>query len=355
MFIVDAHLDLAYNALRYGRNQTQPLAKLRAREPQPGPRGLPTVSLPALQEGGVGLVFGTLFVMPAAYKVADLEAEVVYRTPAEAHQQAMVQLDYYHRLADELETVRLVTDLASLDEVLASHGNGERPLLGIVPLMEGADPISEPEEAEMWYGRDLRLIGLAWDDTRYAAGAWRGGGGLTKEGYRLLEVMAEFGFIADLTHMSERASLETMEHYAGPVAFTHSNVRAIVPGERQLSERQIAMLGERDGVIGVVLFNKFLQSGWDKSRPKEQVTLDDVVAHVDAICQLLGNADHVGIGSDLDGGFGAAHIPAELDSVVDLGLIGAKLREKGYEESHVANIMGDNWVRLLRRAWGGDQ
>lgn len=351
--IVDAHLDLAYNALEYGRNLTQPLANLRAREARPGPRGLPTVSLPELQEGGVGLVFGTLFVMPAAYRVAGLETGTVYHTPAEAHQQAMAQLDYYHRLADELETVRLVTDTASLDEVLGSDEEGKRPLLGIVPLMEGADPIRQPEEAEMWYARGLRLIGLAWDDTRYAAGAWRGGGGLTKEGHRLLEVMAELGFIADLTHMSEKASLETMERYAGPVAFTHSNVRALVPGERQLGEAQIVMLGERDGVIGVVLFNRFLQANWQKGDPKERVTLDDVVAHVDAICQQLGNADHVGIGSDLDGGFGAAHIPAELDSAADLGRIGAKLREKGYEEAHVANIMGGNWVRLLRRAWGG--
>lgn len=360
MIIVDAHLDLAYNALAYGRDLTQPLAILRAQHPDPGPRGIPTVCLPALQEGGVALVFGAIFAMPATYKATGLETGAVYRTPEEAHRIAMAQLDYYHRLVDENSDVRLVTDLASLQEVLASHQSvnaphsaaPHKPLLGIVPHLEGADPIRVPEEAERWYERGLRAIGLAWDDTRYAAGAWRdGGGGLTKEGRRLLEVMAEFDFIADLTHMSERASLETLEQYAGPVVATHSNVRALAGGERHFSQRQIVALGERGGVMGIVLYNKFLQTGHAQGDPRHLVTLDRVVAHVDAVCQLLGSADHVGIGSDLDGGFGAADIPLEMDSVADLRLIGAKLREKGYEAADVAKIMGGNWVRMLQQAW----
>jgi membrane dipeptidase len=60
-----------------------------------------------------------------------------------------------------------------------------------------------PEELEMWYERGLRVIGPAWDDTRYASGAWRNGRfGLTKAGHHLLEVMGELGFILDLTHMT---------------------------------------------------------------------------------------------------------------------------------------------------------
>ncbi|MCA9934447.1 MAG: membrane dipeptidase [Ardenticatenaceae bacterium] len=352
--IVDAHLDLAYNELVYGRNLRQPLAKLRAQNPKPGPRGIPIVTIPELQKGGVGLVFGTLFVMPAAYKVTGLDGGETYHTAEQAHRQAMAQLDYYHRLADEDDTIRLVTDSASLDTVIASHepGSAEPPLLGIVPLMEGADPIREPEEAELWHARGLRLIGLAWDDTRYAHGAWRSGEGLTGEGHRLLEVMAQFRFIADLTHMSERASLETLERYAGPVVATHSNVRDLVDGRpRHLSNQQISLLGERNGVIGIVLFNKFLKADYQTGNPNNMVTLNDVVAHIDHICQLLGDADHVGIGSDFDGGFGAADIPAEMNSAADLPLIAAKLHEKGYEEAHISKIMGENWVNLLRRAW----
>ncbi len=356
MILVDAHLDLAYNALAYGRDLTLPLSALRAQTTQqPAGRGIPTVCLPALQEAGVALAFATLFVPPLNEKLAQVENSYAYRTPAEAHRLAMAQLDYYHRLADEQPNIRLVTDLPSLQTVLDSHqaGSTTPPLLGLVPLMEGADPIRQPEEVEMWHARGLRLVGLAWDDTRYAAGAWRGGGGLTKAGYRLLDIMAEFGLIADLTHLSERASLEVMAHYPGAIVATHSNARALVPGERQLSDRQIALLAEREGVAGVALYNRFLRAGYAKGDAKALVTLDHVVAHIDHICQLLGSANHVGIGSDLDGGFGAADIPTEMDSVLDLGLIGERLRAKGYTTADIDNIMGGNWLRLLRRAWGG--
>lgn len=352
MFIVDGHLDLAYNALNYGRTLTQPVTVIRAAEGSNPPNGIATVSVPTLQAAGVGLVFSTLFVLPAGNPLRYNAAEQVYRDAEEAHRLAMAQLDYYHRLADAHEKVRLVGDLAALDEVVASFEAENGRLLGLVPLMEGADPVREPAELEMWYERGLRLIGPAWDDTRYASGAWRGSRhGLTKDGYRLLEQMAEFGFILDLTHMSEKAALEALERYEGAVVATHSNARALVPGERHLNDTQIRLLGERDGVIGVVLYNRFLRTGHGKGDPKELVTLDHVVAHVDHICQLLGDARHVAIGSDFDGGFGAADIPAELDSVLDLPLLADKLRERGFAEADVTAVMGQNWLNVLDTAW----
>lgn len=353
MIIVDAHLDLAFNALNNGRDLRLPLAGLRGKEAVPGSKGIATVTYPELRRGSVGLVFGTLFVTPATSPMGAGEGEIVYRNATEAHRHALAQLDYYRRMADEIDEVRLVGDLASLEEVVASHNSdqGER-LLGIVPLMEGADPVRAPEELESWYERGLRLIGPAWDDTRYSAGAWRDGrAGLTREGYRLLEVMADFPFILDLTHMSEKASLEALERYEGPVVATHSNARALVPGERQLSDLQIRSLGERGGVIGVVLYNAFLRANQRMGDPRQKVTLDHVIAHVDYICQLLGNADHVGIGSDFDGGFGADDIPLEMDSVADFPMIAAKLLERGFAAEDVAKIMGGNWINVLRRTF----
>jgi membrane dipeptidase len=353
MFIVDAHLDLAYSAVNFNRDLRQPLAVVRRQELDPGPRGITTVTFPELQRGGVGLIFGTLFVLPAESAVTGLGDVVTYATPDEAHQQAMTQLDYYRNLADAGEQLRLVGDRAALEEVVASHQNeGAAPLLGIVPLMEGADPIREPEEAELWYERGLRLVGLAWDDTRYAAGAWRGSGGLTEDGQRLLELMADLGFIVDLTHLSEKASHQVMDRYEGPVVATHNNARALVPGERHFSDEQIRRLGqERDGMIGVVLYNRFLRAGHSKGDPKELVTLDHVVDHIDHICQLLGNAGHVGIGSDFDGGFGAADIPAEMDSAADLPLLAGRLQARGYTPENIEAIMGGNWLAFLRRVW----
>lgn len=352
MFIVDAHLDLAYNALRFGRDLKQTVAAVREFEEGTDlPNGRATVTLPGLREAGVCLVFGTLFAGPASNPTFASDEKFVYRTNDEAHQAGQEQLDYYHRLADDLDYVRLVGSAADLDEVLASHDGDQDPLLGIVPLMEGADPIRQPAEAEIWYERGLRIIGLAWDDTQYCPGAWRGRGGLTRLGRRLLNVMADLGFILDLTHMSEEASLQALDEYQGTVIASHSNVRALVPGQRQLNDVQIRQLAQRDGVIGIALCNSFLRAGHRLGDPKESVTLSRVVAHVDHVCQLTGNSSQVGIGSDLDGGFGARDIPSELDDVADLPLIGQALTDQGYSTQDVYNVMGGNWLRLLHEAF----
>lgn len=360
MFIVDAHLDLAYNALGYGRFPHHPLAHIRATEGQNRHRGSATVAFDAMQKGGVGLCFGTLFVSPASRSNPAFENDIIYKNAQEAHKLAMDQLDYYHRLADEDARIRLVGNLADLDAVIASHTNlPEVPnlrevdelLIGIVPSMEGADPIRQLEEVEYWYERGLRAIGLAWDDTRYADGDWNARQGLTDDGRLLLEIMAEYNFILDLTHMSDKAIHEAVDRYEGPIIASHSNSRALVPGPRQLTDTQIRLIAERGGIIGTVLFNKFLRANHDMGDPKHRVTLDHVVAHIDHVCQLLGSAAHVGIGSDLDGGFGREDIPAEMDSIADMPFIAAKLRERGYAEADIINIMGGNWINMLRRIW----
>ncbi|MDX1665332.1 MAG: membrane dipeptidase [Candidatus Promineifilaceae bacterium] len=357
MFIVDAHLDLAYSALRYGRDLTQDVETVRQSESRQRrhPNGVITTTIPDLLEGKIGLVFGTLFVMPESGNRSEPDnLRLVYSDRDGAYRAAGKELDYYHRLADEVERVRIVDDLDGLEEVVASHKDGETPLLGIVPLMEGADPIRAPEEVEEWYERGVRIVGPAWDDTQYAAGAWRGRGGFTHEGRELMEIMADLGMILDITHLSEEASLEALERYEGAIVATHANARALVPGARQLDDNQLRRLAERDGVVGIVLYNRFLKKGYTPSDPKESVTVDDVVAHIDHVCQLLGDANHVGIGSDLDGGFGYEDIPAEIDTAADLAKIAPALRERGYDEEAVANVMGENWLRRLRTAFSED-
>ncbi|MGH2536396.1 MAG: dipeptidase [Candidatus Promineifilaceae bacterium] len=354
MLIVDAHLDLAYNALVHGRNLRAPLAEVRAAEAgreETGRIGTATVSLPELRAAGVALVFGTLFVAPAGSEELARERPFSYRTPEEAHRLAQEQLDFYHRLADEVEYVRLVTGLAGLEAVLKSH-EGEGPgLLGIMPLMEGADPVRRPAELEQWHERGLRAIGPAWDDTRYAPGAWKAGGPLTAAGRKLLNSMADFHLILDLTHMAEQASLEALDRYPGPVMSSHANARALVPTNRQLSDIQIRRIAERDGVLGIVLANGFLKEGHKRADPKQNVTLQHVADHIDHFCQLIGDAGHVGIGSDFDGGFGREHVPAGVDAPADLLQLAPVLRERGYSQADAAGILGGNWIAFLRRAW----
>lgn len=357
MFIVDAHLDLAYNALRFDRNLRQSLDAIRQREAElvSRPNGIATVSLPELQRGGIGLVFASIFTMPErSNRTLPGNRVLTYRDPAGANYAGRLQLDYYHRLADELPFIRLVGNRAGLEQVVASHRpDNPTPLLGLVPLLEGADPITRPEQLEEWVARGLRVIGPAWDDTAYAAGAWREGGGFSKAGHHLLELMAHFGLILDLTHLSEKASLEALDQYPGPICATHCNARSLLAGAgpRHLSDQQIRLIAGRGGVIGTVIFNRFLKAGYDSGSPKESVSLADVVAHIDHNCQLLGNANHVGIGSDMDGGYGWADVPAGINSIADLPQIGTALAERGYSPDDITAIMGGNWLSFLRHTW----
>jgi len=351
MFIVDAHLDLAYNAIRNERDLLKPVSNVRAAEIAAGKTlGTALVTFPELRKAGVGIVFSTIFVEPAKADASMEIAKLLYSTPEEAHQQGQLQLDYYHSLWDEVDYLRPVQSAADIEAIVQSHEGTEEPLIGMVILMEGADPIRYPEEVEYWYERGLRIVGLAWDDTRYSAGAWKDGGGITKEGFQLLEIMADLGLVLDLTHMAEKATFQAFDRYEGRIIASHSNARSLVPGQRQLSDQQIRLLIERDGLIGIVFANPFLKRDYQRSDSKDQVSLHHVVAHVDHICQLAGNANHVGLGTDFDGGFGVETIPSELGEVSDLHLLSKALVDYGFSADDTKGIMGENWLRLLRSA-----
>lgn len=347
MRIVDAHEDISWNALALGRDVRRSARETRRLEQGsdiPRRSGLCMVGLPEWLDGGVAVVFGTIFVAPARRGHPE---PCSYTTAEEAHTSALAQLDFYRRLADDVEQVALIGARADLDAVLASW-EGERPQVGIVLLMEGADPMREPAEAEFWYERGVRLVGLSWRAGSRYAGGDAAPGRLTDEGCELLEVMADLGLILDVSHLAEESFFEAVERFGGRVVASHANPRARVPGPRHLSDEMIRRLAERDGVVGIVLYNRFLKPGWSPGDPKDVVTVADVAAAVDHVCQVVGDAAHVGLGSDFDGGFGAASTPAEIDTVADLARVGPALGELGYGEDDVYAILGGNWLRLLQ-------
>ncbi len=355
-FIIDAHLDLAYNVQSNKRDYARSAAATRALEVDSDRlkhTGECIVGWPDLLRGRVGLVFGTLFVSPASHRVSP--SDKVYTDASEAHALAMWQLDWYRRMADENPHVTLVTNQKALREVLGDWGMGDKPhapgtphRVGIVPLMEGADPILEPKELERWYEKGLRIVGPAWDTTRYAGGTWQKGR-LPKLGRELFEVMAKFNVALDVAHMSHETLMESLDVFEGKhVIASHCNPARFVPhvNERHLPDEAIERIAERKGVIGVVLYNRFLKKDW--SGGKRHVTLDDVVRMIDHICQLTGSPEHIGIGSDYDGGLGLQEIPAELGGVRDHYKIGNELLRRGYSEAHVALFQHGNWLRFLR-------
>lgn len=345
--LVDAHLDLAYNAVVLGRDLLRPVKEIRDLEietPPPGfPAGICMTTFPALLEGRVAIVGGSLFVPPALQGTQEPQA---YRTPQEAYHYAIRQLDYYRYLADENNHIVILNTVADMDAVLASWKTGQ-PRLGICVVMEGADPIQEPGEVAWWVERGLRGVGLTWSmGTRYAGGN-ADPGPLTDDGRRLLAAMADYNLLLDLSHLWEDAAYEALDRYPGPVATTHANPRAFVDRPRMLPDALIHQIADRDGVMGVIPYNRMLDEDW---RPGDaRLPLIRLVEVIDHICQVTGAARFAGLGTDFDGGFGREAVPAGLESSADLGKLGALLAERGYADADVTAILSGNWLRLLRR------
>lgn len=369
VLIVDAHLDLAMNALQWNRDLLASTYTIRALEKDtPGKgRGVGTVAFPEMRRGRIALSFATAI----ARSTGRPSPHIDFSSPAQAYGVAMGHLAYYRALEREGH-VRIIAGAAQLDAHMdewtawdARAGNDGRagggprgdgdnsgaPPLGFVISMEGADPIPEPGSLEEWWRAGLRLIGL----THYGPGRYAGGTGtevgLTDLGVALLSEMMRLGVILDLSHCSDQAFWEAIERFDGPVIASHNNCRALVPHQRQLADEQIRAIAARRGVIGVAMDNWMIAPGWRHGDSNESVRLEHAVRHIDYICQLLGNARHVGIGSDLDGGFGREGSPYDLDTIADLQHVASLLAGRGYSGEDIAGVMHRNWWSRLRRAW----
>lgn len=383
MYIIDAHEDLAYCILTFGRDYTLSTVETRRREagtPIPERTGDAVLGYPEYLLGRVAVVFSTLFAAPWERSIVPWENQV-YRSIEEAHRLYWNQLEIYQRLADEHhDKFRLVLNSKDLDETLqkwqdfdlrmsvetkvesdeedqdgredvdtAAEPSG--PPVGLVVLMEGAEGVRDLGELEEWWQGGVRIIGPAWKGTRFSGGTEQPGP-LTREGYALLEAMAAIGFGLDLAHMDEPAALQAIDAYPGTILASHANAKALlkeVESNRHLTDRVIQGLLERDGIIGVVPGNSFLKAGWRKEDGRAGVSLQAVVAQIDYICQMAGDALHVGIGTDFDAGFGWQKVPVEMDTIADLHKLSPLLAEKGYTQDDIAAILGGNWGAVLKR------
>ncbi len=351
MMLVDAHEDLAYNTLVDGRNYLQSAHEIRAREEGslvPELNGLCMLGLPEWLEAKVGVIFATLFTMPrGAAKIGDMS----YANSEAAYQQALAQYNIYLQWATAHSQITMITHKSHLEAVLESwnrpvkKGRDERQV-GLVLLMENAAPIREIDEVGLWYERGVRIIGPAWGTNLYT-GSDRNPGPLTSLGRQLLDAMDENKFILDVSHMSDDAAVESLKRYKGPVIASHANPRRLVPSNRMLPDHIIEQIIDRDGIIGVMPANWAVRRDWSEGSGKDSVILADVIEAIEIICQIAGDAHHVGIGSDFDGGFGAESTPAEIDTIADLPRLIDALKDTGFREDYIPRVMGQNWLRLL--------
>lgn len=357
-FIIDAHQDLSWNMINLGRDYTRSVFDTRTREkdtPIPAYNGNTLLGWPQYQQANVAVIFGTLFCTPRRRDDGKYDIQL-YETPNEAHAQYRQNLDAYLRLSDQHpEKFRLIFSHYDLKAHMAAwqthlgQTSDSPPPVGIIILMEGAEGISVPEEVEQWFQWGVRLIGPAWAGNRYCGGTHEPGP-LTKLGYRLLECMADVGLILDISHMDHQAARQALDFYSGQVIASHANAESLLkgnPSNRHLKDETIRQLVERDGVVGMIPMNPFLDWKWKPSDGRARISLADFVAQIDHVCQLAGNTHHVAIGTDFDGGFGVELAPHDIDTIADLQKLPAHLTNKGYNQEDIDRILSGNWLRIL--------
>jgi membrane dipeptidase len=263
--------------------------------------------------------------------------------PAQATRETLRMIDLFHRFqaahADELCLATCAADI--------ERAKVEGKVAGILS-MEGAEGLEgDLGVLRMMYRLGVRWIGLTWSRRNQAGdgvGESRTGGGLTEFGVRLVEEMNRLGMIVDIAHLAPAGVEDVFAVSQAPVVASHANAHALCPVSRNLTDEQLAKLAASDGVVGVTYVPGFITGG------EEPPTLDMLLDHVDHIVRVAG-IDHVGLGSDFDG-FGGPP-PAGLEDASRVPNVTAGLLARGYSPEEVKQVLGGNWLRVIRQVMGG--
>lgn len=354
MFLIDAHLDLSMNAMEWNRDLRLPVHAIREREKgmnDKPDRGKGTVSLPALREGNIGLVVATQI----GRYVAPGSSLSGWHSPEQAWAQTQGQLQWYRTMEEAGEMIQ-IKDKTALQQHLTlwmntSINNTQKPI-GYILSLEGADSLITPDHLHRAYEYGLRAIGPGhYGPGRYANGT-NASGGLNEMGKTLLREMQSLNMILDTTHLCDEAFWDAMDLFDGNIWASHNNCRALVNHNRQFSDEMIQVLIEKKAVIGAAMDAWMIVPGWQKgiSDPKQMnCGLEQVINHIDHICQLAGNSLHAGIGTDLDGAYGKEQCPWDIDTIADIQVLQKKLIKRGYSQADCENIFHKNWLSIIEK------
>ena len=352
MFIFDAHLDLAMNALEWNRDLTKSVYQIRESEKgmvDKPDRGNNTVSLDAMRKGNIGICVAT--------QIAGIKNKINphgWSSMEQAWAQTQGQLGWYKEMEKNGEMYHIY-DLNTLDNQIENwQKETKKKPIGYILSLEGADSLVNIDYLEKSYMLGLRAIGPA----HYGPGVYAHGtdsnGGIGQKGKELVKKIEELNLILDVTHLSDTSFWETIEIYNGNLWASHNNCRKFVNHNRQFSDDQIKEIIRRDGVIGVPLDAWMMVPNWirGESNPEAMgVSLNQMIENIDHICQLSGNSNHVGIGTDLDGAFGIEQTPTDIDTIADLQKIPLMLKKIGFSENDIEKVMNKNFISFLRRVW----
>ena len=316
------------------------------------------LDLPRMKAGGfAGGFFAVYIPSPTAHDAPDYEAIMdapPYDLPlpdligAEAAQPVAAAMIGHLMWMERTGTLAICRSVA---EIRAAMAAGK---IAAILHFEGAEPIGEDLDAlHLWHAAGLRSLGPVWSrPTVFGHGVpfrFPGhpdtGPGLTEAGKRLVRECNGLGVMIDLSHLNEAGFNDVAAISDAPLVATHSNAHAITPSTRNLTDRQLAMIAESDGMVGLNFATVFLREDGRKS-PFDG--WDPVLRHMDHLIGALGE-DRVGLGSDFDG----ATLPADIGDVAGLPRLVGALRVHGYDEPMLRKLAHENWLALLSRTWGG--
>jgi membrane dipeptidase len=318
------------------------------------------LDLPRMRKGGFAGGFFAIFVpSPSDPALAALDAQMD-APPYDMPLPEMVPLSYAQNVALSMAghlfwmeraaggAFRVCRTAADLKDCL------DTGVIGGILHMEGAEAIDPDLNAlAAFHSMGLRSLGPVWSrPIRFGQGVpFRfpsspdTGPGLTEAGKRLVRECNRLRILVDLSHLNEAGFNDVAAISDAPLVATHSNAHAVTPSSRNLTDRQLAMVRDSGGLVGLNFATVFLRRD---GRRSPEMGWSPVLRHLDHLIETLGE-DHVGFGSDFDG----ATLPIGIGDVTGLPALLAALRSHGYDRPLLEKLCHRNWLAVLERVWGG--
>ena len=241
---------------------------------------------------------------------------------------------------------KICTTVAQIRECMA------KGVIAGIMHMEGAEAIDgDLDNLYAFHAMGLRSLGPVWSrPTIFGNGVPFAfpsspdtGAGLTDKGRDLVRACNELGIMLDLSHINEAGFNDIAKLSTAPLVATHSNAHAITPSSRNLTDRQLRVIRDSGGMVGLNFATSFLRRDGKQSA---DMGWEDVLAHLDHLLGILGE-DHLGLGSDFDG----ATTPQGIGDVTGLPALQKAMMDHGYGEALMKKLCSDNWLALLDRSW----
>jgi len=243
--------------------------------------------------------------------------------------------------------------------------------IAVIMGLQNADEFRDPKDVKAFFELGLRCAQLTYNSQNLigSGSTDRVDGGISDYGVDIIKAMNEVGMLVDVSHSGDRTTLEAIELSPKPIAFTHSNCRALNNHPRLKTDEAIRKLAEKGGVMGITGVRNFVKD-------KEPTTVEDIVDHIDHVVKLVG-IEHVGIGTDSDL-MGYDHMPPDQYKQLKAGYkssyafrdkidtdgfnhprkmydLTAALVRRGYSDSNIQAVLGGNFRRLLGSTWTDSQ